>query len=645
MIDQNSQFFAILTAVGEAKQANADALGIPWKITEMGVGDAGGTEPIPDRLQTKLINERRRRPLNQLKVDPANSAVIIAEQIIPADEGGWWIREIGLYDADGDLIAVANCAPSFKPVLSQGSGRTQVVRMNFIVSSVGNIVLKIDPSVVLATREYVDKKILEELGGRDFKNSVLVATTAAISLAGAQVVDGVNVPAGARVLVKNQVAARDNGIWVAAAGAWVRATDADTSAKVTPGLTVEVESGAALADTIWLLITDGPIVLGTTALTFRDITDGFARLASPTFTGAPKAPTPAQFDNTKTLVTSEFVKRMGLEYSSINTNTAGASLTAAAAGGVHSYASDQPLTVLLPATSVVNQAATVTLVNSGTGALTVGAAGTDAIYALNGQTGSVVLGQGDTAEFIRLGTQWRLVGGTIALKYAAVLAGPFFTTQPQFDNGKSLATTEFVQRGMGNYRNFTSLTAAASLLVAAFGSVVTCIGTFTITLPLASLGRSGSAVHFRNIGSGSITVVCAGADAINAGSAQSTSMVLAPGTNLKLIGNGDTSWWASGSAQLGYSSLFKGQYSAAGFQPGPNGYIEQWVQIKLSDAGVGVVTYPQKLSEIYGVFPSVVYGGTYFGVSVDGTPGLTSCGVRASAASPINVYVRIIGRL
>ena len=163
MIDTNSQFFAILTAVGEAKQANAVALSIPWKLTELGVGDANGTDPVPDRTQTKLINERRRRQLNQLSIDPANPNILIAEQIIPADEGGWWIREIGLYDADGDLVAVANCAPSYKPVLAQGSGRTQVVRMNFIVSSAANVLLKIDPSVVLATRKYVDDSIINVL--------------------------------------------------------------------------------------------------------------------------------------------------------------------------------------------------------------------------------------------------------------------------------------------------------------------------------------------------------------------------------------------------------------------------------------------------------------------------------------------------
>lgn len=163
MIDQSSQFMAILTAVGKAKQANANAMNIPWTFSQMGVGDANGADPQPNQAQTKLINERRRAPLNQVKIDPKNTNVIIAEQVIPENVGGWWIREIGLYDADGDLVAVANCAPSFKPELAQGSGKTQVVRINFIVSSAANVTLKIDPSVVLATRQYVDDRIIEVL--------------------------------------------------------------------------------------------------------------------------------------------------------------------------------------------------------------------------------------------------------------------------------------------------------------------------------------------------------------------------------------------------------------------------------------------------------------------------------------------------
>lgn len=271
MIDQNSQFFAILTNIGVAKQANADALGIPWKITQMGVGDANGTDPIPAATQTKLINERRRAPLNQLKVDPANAAIIVAEQVIPENVGGWWIREISLYDSDGDMVAVANCAPSFKPLLTQGSGRTQVVRMNMIVSNSSNVELKIDPSVVLATRAYVDSKVLEELNKQDFKHSVLVATTAAITLSGVQTIDGTSVVAGSRVLVKNQAAAKDNGIYLSAAGAWSRATDADISVEITPGLFVHIEKGTLNGDSVWQLVTDAPIVLGTTALTFEMI--------------------------------------------------------------------------------------------------------------------------------------------------------------------------------------------------------------------------------------------------------------------------------------------------------------------------------------------------------------------------------------
>lgn len=270
MIDRNSQFMAILTNVGAAKLANANALGIPWNLTALGVGDANGADPIPIATQTKLINEQRRAPLNQLRIDPVNSAVIIAEQIIPADVGGWWVREIGLYDSDGDLVAVSNCAPSYKSLLDQGSGRTQIVRMNFIVSSTNNIVLKIDPAVVLATREYVDLAISEALDKQDFKHSVLVATTANIALSGLQTIDGELLADGARVLVKDQAQAKANGIYVvSASGAWKRAPDADTSIEVTPGLFVSVEKGTAHGDSVWQLVTDAPIVLGTTALVFE----------------------------------------------------------------------------------------------------------------------------------------------------------------------------------------------------------------------------------------------------------------------------------------------------------------------------------------------------------------------------------------
>lgn len=148
--------------MGAAKLANATALGAQVEITQMAVGDGNGALPTPNPAQTALVHELRRAPLNTLSIDPNNANQIIAEQVIPEDVGGWWIREIGLFDKDGDMIAVANCAETYKPQLQEGSGRVQVVRMILIVSSTAAVTLKIDPSVVLATRQYVDNKIIEE---------------------------------------------------------------------------------------------------------------------------------------------------------------------------------------------------------------------------------------------------------------------------------------------------------------------------------------------------------------------------------------------------------------------------------------------------------------------------------------------------
>ncbi|EKE4592815.1 phage tail protein, partial [Escherichia coli] len=155
------KYYAILTNQGAARLANATMLGSKLNLTQMAVGDANGVLPTPDPAQTKLINQKRIAPLNLLSVDPNNQSQIIAEQIIPENEGGFWIREIGLYDDEGALIAVANCPETYKPQLQEGSGRTQTIRMILVVTNTEAITLKIDPSVVLATRKYVDDKISE----------------------------------------------------------------------------------------------------------------------------------------------------------------------------------------------------------------------------------------------------------------------------------------------------------------------------------------------------------------------------------------------------------------------------------------------------------------------------------------------------
>ena len=159
MVNQNSIFGGMLTTLGAAKKTNCDALGIPWEPRYMLIGDANGADPVPSPTQTKLVNQVYRAQLNQLRVSPTDANILIAELVLPPDVGGWWIRELAVEDKDGVFCAVANAAPSYKPLLSQGSGRNQVVRMHIITNGTSNIQLKIDPSVVLATRQYVDEAV------------------------------------------------------------------------------------------------------------------------------------------------------------------------------------------------------------------------------------------------------------------------------------------------------------------------------------------------------------------------------------------------------------------------------------------------------------------------------------------------------
>lgn len=421
MVDQNSIFGGMLTTLGAAKKTNCDALGIPWEPRYMLIGDANGTDPVPSPSQTRLINQRYRAQLNQLRVSPTDSNVLIAELVLPPDVGGWWIRELALEDKDGVFSAVANVAPSYKPLLAQGSGRNQVVRMHIITNGTSNIQLKIDPSVVLATREYVDTKILEELYKLDNKQSVRVATTGNVALTGLQTIDGVALAAGDRVLVKNQTVAKDNGIWVAAAAGWARAADADTSAEVTSALLVSVEQGVTLADTRWQLITDGTIVLGTTALTFQNVTYGFASLNSPAFSGTPTVPTPPQFDTSLLAVNAAFVQRAQGNFSgqtSINAPTA--ALTPALAG--RRIVVSGPATLTLPLLNASPSGSKFYIQNIGTGDVVVTRQGTDVIVALAKTLNSVTIPIQSNGVIACGDTNYVFEEGVSALKYAPEFA-------------------------------------------------------------------------------------------------------------------------------------------------------------------------------------------------------------------------------
>ncbi|GDO58972.1 phage tail fiber [Escherichia coli] len=141
----------------------------------MAVGDGGGKLPVPDAGQTGLIHEVWRHTLNKISQDKRNSNYIIAELVIPPEVGGFWMRELGLYDDAGTLIAVANMAESYKPALAEGSGRSQTCRMVIIVSSVASVELTIDTTTVMATQDYVDDKIAEHEQSRRHPDASLTA--------------------------------------------------------------------------------------------------------------------------------------------------------------------------------------------------------------------------------------------------------------------------------------------------------------------------------------------------------------------------------------------------------------------------------------------------------------------------------------
>ncbi|SCC61828.1 phage tail protein [Kosakonia oryziphila] len=250
-----AKYFAILTNQGAARLANAAALGTTLNITQMAVGDANGVLPTPDPAQTALINQKRIAALNMLSIDPNNSSQIIAEQVIPENEGGYWIREIGLYDDSGVLVAVANCPETYKPLLQEGSGRTQTIRMVLIVSSTSAVTLKIDPAVVLATRQYVDNKVIE-------------------------------VKAYADNLLSQHIAASNPHTQYAPI-----ASPTFTGTPVAP-TQVKADNSTKLATTAHV----------------KSVVADYAPLASPAMTGVPTAPTAAQSVNNTQLATTAFVK-------------------------------------------------------------------------------------------------------------------------------------------------------------------------------------------------------------------------------------------------------------------------------------------------------------------------------------------------
>ncbi|MED9646507.1 phage tail protein [Escherichia coli] len=286
----STKFYTLLTDIGAAKLASAAALGVPLKITHMAVGDGGGVLPTPDAKQTALVNEKCRAALNMLYIDPQNSSQIIAEQVIPENEGGWWIREVGLFDESGALIAVGNCPESYKPQLAEGSGRTQTVRMVLITSSTDNITLKIDPAVVLATRKYVDDEVLELKLYVDDQ-------------------------------MRNHIAAQDPHTQYAQKHNPTFTGEPKAPTPAVGNNTTRIATTEFVQAAITALINDAPATLDTLkeiaaainndpkfSTTINNALALKAPLSSPALTGTPTAPTAAQSVNNTQIATTAFVK-------------------------------------------------------------------------------------------------------------------------------------------------------------------------------------------------------------------------------------------------------------------------------------------------------------------------------------------------
>lgn len=498
-----NEFFTILTATGRNKLAAATATGTPLTLTQMAVGDGdNGAYYSPTEAQTALKHEVWRGAINHLAVDANNPNWIVAELVIPDNVGGFYIREVGLFDSAGAMIAVGKFPESYKPTLAAGSNKQLYVRMILEVSNTSAVTLLVDPSVVLATRQYCDDKVADELNKRDGKQSVRVATTAAIALAGLQTIDGVVLVAGDRVLVKDQAAGAENGIYVAAAGAWARATDADSGTKLNAGALVPVEAGTVNADTIWMLKTDGAIIIGVTPIAFQwagglnaptqaagdnsakvantafvqavvaalvasapaaldtlnelaaalgndanfaaTVTNALALkapLASPALTGSPTAPTPAQFDNGQKLVTTGFTWQQGHHFQNIAgiALTANTTLTVAQAG--HWFETQAAgLTITLP-TLASCPAGMATYTIRAPIAFTLKGNGSENINNLIGVAANTVsVLAGETITVVSNGTAWYVIHEG--------LSGSLFTSSLGSQGYQKVGST-IIQRGTG----------------------------------------------------------------------------------------------------------------------------------------------------------------------------------------------------
>ena len=585
-----STYFAILTEVGEAKLANAIALGQTLKLKSLAVGDGNGNLPMPSRAQKALVHEVRRAGLNQLTIDPANTSQIIVEQVLPEDVGGWWIREIGIFDEAGDLCAVANCPPSYKPLMAEGSGRTQVVRIVLIVASTAAIQLKIDPSVILATRKYVDD---QDIIVRAYSDAQLAKHLAAVDphplLAKVAYVDQQDTSArayGDQQLAKHQAAADPHPLLAKVA----YVDQQDTSAR-TYGDQQLAKHAAALDP-------------------------------HPQYSMKEVA-TLKKFDASKKLASAEFVQQAQgsmVKYVGVNASRA---LTVDDMGAAL-YFTAPGLTLTLPSPDSLgipnNSGKYFKLfgLNQSMGTIASGA-GVVIGYDV-GDVKKIVIKQG---QFITLmataGQVWQVIDGTAEMWRNADFADYFNNiapTQHQRDSSKKIATTEFVRRAQGNMIGFSRVDASRTLTADDIGSLLLFgFGAAVLTLPPPpSLGipeNSGVCVHVHCTGNYTGRIVPASGTSLMAPD-DTSGITIKKGQFLTLMATTNQIWRVIDStAELGRNADFTGVLAGSGHKCLPDDFIMQWQTVDVPVATTGIATknfsFPVAFKEaVFGCTASVL---------------------------------------
>ena len=166
-----SQYFAILTDYGTRAIAHALSQGQPLQLTQFAVGDGNGKAVTPTASAIALVHQTHIAPVSAVSLDPRNNKQVIVELTIPENIGGFYIREMGVFDAQNKLIAYANCPESFKPAENSGSGKVQVLRMILKVESSSAVTLSIDNSVIFVTRQQMAPKTITATTQNGFDES------------------------------------------------------------------------------------------------------------------------------------------------------------------------------------------------------------------------------------------------------------------------------------------------------------------------------------------------------------------------------------------------------------------------------------------------------------------------------------------